>query len=132
MKYLVIAVAILAAVFSVKAEMDSAKYTLSTVTTNVASKTYVLRGQIEGIYVDVTAGKTQTVAVASALDTFLSASITADAMYYPVQVGNTDAGVAVTNTFVRFPAAGDVTVTVTPAAGTTGTNTTQVTVIYSK
>lgn len=131
MKYLALAVAFLVAVFSVKAEMDSVKFTLSTATTNVASKAYVIRGQIEGIYVDVTANKTQTVAVATAQDTFLSASITADAMYYPVQVGNNDSGAA-TNTFVRFPAAGDVTVTVTPAAGTTGTNTTEVTVIYSK
>lgn len=131
MKYLVIAVALLAAVFSVKAEMDSAKFTLSTVTTNVGSKAFVIRGQIEGIYVDVTAGKTQTVAVATAQDTFLSASITSDTMYYPVQVGNNDSGAA-TNAFVRFPAAGDVTVTVTPAANTTGTNTTEVTVIYSK
>lgn len=116
---------------SAKAEMDSVKFTLSAATTNVADEAYVIRGQIEGIYVDVTAGKTQTVAVATAQDTILSASITADGMYYPVQLGNNDSG-ASTNAFVRFPAAGDVTVTVTPAANTTGTNTTEVTVIYSK
>lgn len=131
MKKLAIIAAVLFAAVSARAEMDSVKFTLSCATTNVDSETYVIRGQIEGIYVDVTAGKTQTVAVAGTQDSFLSASITADGMYYPVQVGNNDSG-ATTNTFVRFPSAGDVTVTVTPAAATTGTNTTEVTVIYSK
>lgn len=131
MKKFAFAAALMASVISAQAEMDSVKFTLSAATTNVASATYVIRGQIEGIYADITAGKTQTVAVASVQDTFLSASITADGMYYPVQLGNNDSG-ASTNSFVRFPSAGDVTVTVTPAANTTGTNTTEVTVIYSK
>jgi hypothetical protein len=131
MKKFAILVALVAAIFSAKAEMDSVKFTLSAATTNVASQTYVIRGQIEGIYADVAANKTQTVAVATVEDTVLSKSLTADEMFYPRIVGNNDSG-ASTNVFASFVSAGDVTVTVTPAANTTGTNTTTVTVIYSK
>lgn len=131
MKKIAILVAIFAAIFSVKAEMDSVKFTLSAATTNVATGTYVVRGQIEGIYADVTANKTQTVAVATVEDTVISKSLSADAMFYPRVLGNDDSG-ASTNVFAQFVSAGDLTVTVTPAANTTGTNTTTITVIYSK
>lgn len=116
--------------------MDTRVYTVTSIGTNAASQTFVLRGELESLYVDVTATKTQTVAVASAFGTAFSAAITADAVYYPRVQEQTSAGAAITSgsttntSFGKFPMAGPVTLTVTPAADTTGTNTTTVTVIY--
>jgi len=119
--------------------MDTRVFTFSNIGTNASSQTFVLRGDLEGVYVDVTATKTQTVKVATSYATALEQSFTADGARFPrVQLHNS-AGVAQTavdsgsNTNAvlgKFPLAGPVTVTVTPAANTTGTNTTTVTVIY--
>jgi len=119
--------------------MDTRVFTLSTIGTNVSSQSFVLRGELEGVYVDVTATKTQTVKVATSYATALEQSFTADGVRFPrVQLHNT-AGVAQTavdggaNTNAvlgKLAVAGPVTVTVTPAANTTGTNTTTVTIIY--
>lgn len=116
--------------------MDSRTFTLSHIGTNVASQSFVLRGELQSVYVDVTANKTQTVAVASAFGTALSQSFTADAVRYPrVQLQSTAgtdiiSGTTSNTAFGKFPMAGAITVTVTPAANSTGTNTTAVTVIY--
>jgi hypothetical protein len=119
--------------------MDTRTFTLSHIGTNVASQSFVLRGELESVYVDVTASKTQTVAVASAYGTALSQSFTADGVRYPrIQLHNAsgvaqtvvDAGTNTNAVLGKFPMAGPITVTVTPAANSTGTNTTAVTLIY--
>jgi hypothetical protein len=119
--------------------MDTRTFTITTIGTNVGSQAFVLRGDLEAVYVDVTANKTQTVAVATSYGTALSESFTADGLRLPrAQIHNTagvaqtvvDAGANTNAVFTKFPMAGTVTVTVTPAANTTGTNTTSATIIY--
>lgn len=120
--------------------MDTRVYTISTIGTNAGSQTFTIRGELEGVYVDVTATKTQTVAVTTSYGaTALSQSFTADGLRFPrVQLHNTagvaqaavDSGANTNAILGKIPLAGPVTVTVTPSANTTGTNTTTVTIVY--
>ena len=125
------------------AETDDVNYTLSAITTNVASSTYVVRGSIEAINAVIPAGKTATVAIATASGvTLFSKSMTSSTDgYFPVLVPAYDTtGAAITeiidgstNTvYTKLSVAESVTTTVTPAANTTGTNTYKATIIVNK
>ena len=114
------------------AAMDSRDFSASTITTNAASSTFVLRGELSGIYATIPTGKTCTVAVATSEGTVFSKSLTASGAFFP-RVACHDIAGAVTNSIAGFaPLAGPVTATFTPAAATTGTNAYAVKVIYNR
>jgi hypothetical protein len=138
------AVGILAGV--ARAAMDDKAFNLTTATSATNSASYVLRGVLEGVYVNAPANSTGAVTVATAHETLFSASITTDAMYRPRVSTHTTAGAAATfnvysntaatasaavaQTWYDKPAmAGPVTVTVVESG--IGTNWV-VTLIYDK
>ncbi len=140
------------------AGMEDIQYTFpassSTTGTAVQSKTYVLRGEIETIYIDVTGLTTGTVAVTSCdvnkavtNTIFSKALITADCVYQPRLALHTTGGAAytwlssvtndnanvITNSFLgKAAVAGPVTVTFTGQAASTSTNDVDVTIIYKR
>jgi len=131
------------------AQMADTDFAVSLVGTNTAAKTYVIRGELESIYVDVPASATNTVVVTSEQGTLFSkSSIAADAWYLPRVATHTTAGAAATfNTYSstnslvanaqtwysKAAMAGPITVTVTGEnASLTNATTTTVTLIYRK
>lgn len=124
------------------ADMDNRVFTIANIGTTTNSQTFVLRGKLEAVKVDVTAPATNTVTITSGeLTLFSKASIAADATYLPRAATHTTAGAAATFVggtndtanvwYATQPMAGEVTVTVVggcPAA----TNNTIVTIIYDK
>jgi hypothetical protein len=129
------------------AQMDNATYTFNDLVADEDdSSAYVLRGEIEAIYIDMPSTKTATVAVATAEDTVFSKVMTADGVFYPRTQSDSSAGAGLTwlttgdgstnaaanVIWGKFVAAGAVTVTVTPDAATSGTNDYTVKVIYKK
>lgn len=134
MKKALTCVAILAAVCGISsAGMNDRDFAVSVIGTATGTVTYVLRGELYGMYVDIAAGSTQSVVVASAEQTLLNISAaTADA-WYPLryqQKGST--GSNITNEYGAAPMAGAITLTVTGASGQTATNATTVTVVYDQ
>lgn len=132
-KIALIALALLAFSGIAQAQMDDVTYSLSSVTTNTDSATYVVRGVVEAVYAVIPATKTATVAVATASGvTLFSKSMTsATDGYFPVLFpAYSSSGTALTtvisdstNTiYTKIGVADAVTATVTPAEGTTGTN----------
>jgi hypothetical protein len=125
-------------------QMDNRVYSKSLITTHVGSAAYTLRGALEAVNVVIPAGKTCTVAVASTQGTLFSKSdMTADTdgLFFPRIAVHSTAGVALTevdtgsNTnslYDKAVMAGAVTVTFTPKAATTETNTYSAELIYSK
>jgi len=140
MKKIVIALAVFAALVAcASAQMDQCVLSSSSVTTNVSTDSVVLAGEIYSIYIDSPASKTNAVAIKDALDnTVLSiAALTADANYYPVvsRVKNTDGTSATFDTnsvFGSIAVVSELTMTVTPAANTTGTNETKAIITFKK
>lgn len=127
------------------AQMDQVILTSSQITTNVGTGTGVCKGEIFSIRLDTTTAKTNAVAITTAEgETLLSvAALTADATYYPlVQANLASDGTAATllagtNNYenavlVRQAVASDLTMTVTPASGTTGTNTVRAIITIKK
>jgi len=126
------------------AQMDQTILSSSSITTNVGTGTGVVKGEIYSIRLEGTANKTQAVAIVTAEgETLLSvAALTADATYYPmVPTHKASDGSLIedtktatdTNNVWRLPACASVlTMTVTPAASTTGTNTTRAIVTFKK
>ena len=126
------------------AQMADTDFAVSLVGTNTAAKTYVIRGELESIYVDVPASATNTVVVTSEQGTLFSKSgIAADAWYLPRVATHTTAGadatfVGGTNDtanvwYSKAAMAGPITVTVTGEnAALTNATTTTVTLIYRK
>jgi hypothetical protein len=139
-----IALLLLAFAARAGADVDGRTFAVSLIGTNVASKTYVLRGELESIYVDVPASATNTVVVTSEQGTLFSkASIAADAWYLPRVATHTTAGAAATFVggtndtanvwYSKAAIAGPITVTVTGEnAALTNATTTTVTLIYRK
>ena len=123
-KFLIVAALLVAIAGVAQAEMDQAILSSSSVTTNVGTATETVKGEIFSIRLDVTAAKTQTVSIVTAEgETILSeADVAADATYYP------------TNGVGAFPigVSSDLTMTVTPAAATTGTNVSKAIITYKK
>lgn len=125
-------------------EMDNRDFTVSTVTTNVGTKAYTLRGDVAGINVVIPANKTCTVAIATAEATIFSKADMTSATdgFFPILVPAystaaaaltvVDAGSNTNAVYVKAPMAGAVTATFTPKADTTGTNSYTATVIYRK
>lgn len=143
MKKMILSAVVAMACACAFAGMDDREYNLTVVGTNVTSATYVLRGTLEAVKIDLTAPSTSTVAIASGgLTLFSKASIAADATYLPRAAAHTTAGAAATfiggtndtaNTvYVSQPMAGEVTVTLTGQNGASVTNNTKVTLIYNK
>lgn len=126
------------------AQMDDTDFAVSLVGTNTAAKTYVIRGELESIYVDVPARATNTVVVTSEQGTLFSkSSIAADAWYLPRVATHTTAGSAATFVggtndtanvwYSKAAMAGPIKVTVTGEnAALTNATTTTVTLIYRK
>ena len=144
MKKLAIALALVAA-FAVAASAQMDQYVLesSSITTNVGTDSVVLAGEIYSIYLDSPASKTNGVAIKDSLgNTVLSvAALTADGLYYPVTPRHSTAGAALTivdngsNTnavYGPIAVVSTLTMTVTPDAGTTGTNTTKAYITFKK
>lgn len=120
------------------AGMDDVQYRISTVTTNAGSATYVVRGSLEAVNLVIPSGKTASVSVATSsgqtLFTRTAATAATDGIFPVLFPAYDAAGTAIlTNNFmVKFPLAEAVTVTVTPAANTTETNTYTTTLIVNE
>lgn len=142
-----IGIVALAAQFA-SAAMDDRDFTVAVTGLGTNSTSYVLRGELKGVYVDVPASQTGTVSVTSSQATLFSkADITTDAFYLPRTGIHQYTGAAATfNTYSStnslqanaqtiydaFPMAGSITVTVIgQTAGTTAVNYV-VTLIYEK
>ncbi len=140
MKKSIIAVAALVAAVSVPvfAAVDQGAASASLVTTNTSSTVLPIAGTVKSIYFDVPASKTGAISVVSSdVGTILSVSgVTADTLYQPRAPVNTTAGAIATNgtsaIYDAITILGDVTVTFTPAANTTGTNSFSVKINYEK
>jgi hypothetical protein len=124
----------------VSATMDDRDYQITVIATATNSVSYVLRGELEGVYVEVPTGKTGTVTVASEQATLFSKADIAATTYFPVRIPLVStAGVALTavdagsntNAIVGKAAmAGPIAATVVGAG--TGTNTWNIKLIYKR
>jgi hypothetical protein len=127
------------------AAYDQAGFSVSTITTNVGTDARSIKGEIDTIIVTIPTAKTATVAVASAegITLFSKADLTSATdgafpvryqVYSSVGTAQTvvDAGANTNALLDRIISVGAVTVTVTPAANTTGTNTYSVFINYKK
>jgi hypothetical protein len=123
------------------AAMDDRPYNISVVGLGTNDATFVLRGELRGVAIDVPTGATGTVTVATGNETvFTKSAIAADAIYHPVIAQHTTAGAAATfiggtnnaaNAWYAPPTmAGPVTVTI--VGESTGTNSYVVKLIYDK
>jgi hypothetical protein len=132
-------------------DMDDKLYNLTVVGSQTNSSSgIILRGTLEAVVIDVTAPSTSTVTVATSdgRTLFSKADIAADAVYHPLAASHTTVGglatfstysvtgdVAAAHTqtwYVKQPMAGAVTVTLVGQNGTSVTNNTKVTLIYSR
>jgi len=79
------------------ADMDNKDYNIAVIGNTTGSASYVVRGELEGVYVKVPAGTmTGTVTVATSQETLFTRAITADGMYRPRVSTHTTAGAAAT------------------------------------
>jgi len=151
--FLTMVLAIVAFCATAFAEMVNKEFAAAkqTIAGSTNSQTLVLRGLLEGVHIDVGTAttRTQTVTVASAQQTLFTKAVTADG-WFPLQYaqyGSTGAAITFneywsTNTGVnsveaqtwygKAPMAGDITVTIVGGNAANITNTTTVTLIYSK
>jgi hypothetical protein len=132
-------------------EMDDKLYNLTVVSNASTTGSYVLRGTLRAVHIDVTAPATSTVAVTSedGRTLFSKAGIAADAVYLPVAALHTTAGAAatfnsnwstndgVTSTEAQAwygaqPMAEKITVTLTGQNTAIVTNNTKVRLVYDK
>jgi hypothetical protein len=71
--------------------------------TNIATTVNRFNGDLYGIYIDVAAGATNTLVIATAKETVLTATaVTADAWYRPVTKADTEAGVEIAAEYIPF------------------------------
>jgi len=152
MKKIAILIALVLAAISVPAhaQMDDVPYSLTSITTNQASAAYIVRGEIEGVIVEMPTGKTGTVSIvtASGVTLYTGTALTSAtdgyvALRYPAQssaganlttiTAQAAAANAATNiVYTKIGVAELVTATITPAANTTGTNTYSVKLVVNK
>jgi hypothetical protein len=149
-KYLSVLLVLCALSIPARAELDDVNYTIRTITTNAGSSAYVVRGVVESVYVTIPSAKTATVSIATAsgVNLFTGTALTSATdghfnVRYPV-VGSTGSAItwitaqaaaanAATNiVYDKLGVAELVTVTVTPAANTTETNTYSVALTVNK
>lgn len=132
------------------AEMDNVTASASTITTAGFTNSYIVRGEVEGVIVEIPTAKTATVTIATASGVTLytgTALTSATDGYVPIRYqakGSTGTGLtwitadasiagAATNAiYGKIGIAESVTFTVNPAANTTGTNTYSVKLIVNK
>jgi hypothetical protein len=143
-KFTVIALALLALVSVASAQMDQEIISVSSATITTNTGTGVVKGEIYSIRLDSTANKTQAVTIVTAEgETLLSvAALTADATYYPLAsahrastgaaIEESQTATGTNSVWVRQAVASDLTMTVTPAAATTGTNVTRAIITFKK
>jgi hypothetical protein len=144
-KGLMIMLAVVALAGASFAGMEDREFNLTVTGVTTQSVTYVLRGTLEAVNVDVTAPSTSTVTVASdELTLFTKSGIAADATYLPRAAAHTTAGAAIqfytgneTNwtsaaQYEAQPLAGAVTVTLVGQNAASVTNNTKVTLIYKQ
>jgi len=132
-----------------RAEVDDVTFSLSSITTNEDSATYMVRGSVEGVIIAIPTAKTATVSIATASGvTLFSKSMTsATDGYIPLrhqvygstgsaltyQSASSDAANTYTNAVLGVVSIAEkVTATVAPAASTTGTNAYTVKLIIRK
>jgi len=146
----IIVAALLSLSISARAEVDNVTASAQTITTAGFTNTYFVRGLVEGVNITIPTAKTATVTVvtASGLTLYSGSALTSDTdgytpIRFPVR-GSTGAALtwitaqaaeanAATNIlYDRVGVAEAVTITVTPAANTTGTNTYTAELIVSK
>jgi hypothetical protein len=126
---------------SARADMDSRTLTAQVIGLATNTANIVMRGQLEAIKVDITAGSTSTVTITSGeLTLFSKSGIVADATFLPRGATHTTAGVAITDgktndvpfaLYSPMPMAGLVTMRVI-GEGALQTNTVVSTVVFSK
>lgn len=139
-KFIIVLALALIAIVPARAEVTDTPYSLSAVTTNQASASYIVRGQVEGILITIPATKTAAVTVATSSGTtlFTKSGLTSATdgfipLQFPFYGSDGVALYAGTNAVVgKVGIAESVTATVAPAANTTGTNTYSVKLITSK
>lgn len=105
------------------AGMDTVVYNLSAIGVTTAatnSATYVVRGEIESIYVDVGTATTGTLTIADSYGTIFTKSVSSDAQYFPRVAGQTTAGTALTMTTLGSDSGGATSNTFTSASGGIG------------
>ena len=145
-KFTLMVLALFAWAGMARGEMDDKTYDQTVVAAGVSTNSYVLRGILEAVSVDVTAPATSTVTVVTSngRTLFTLAGIAADATYYPTAAAHTTAGAAAT--FVgggdtnqvanawrtKQAMAGSVSVILTGQNGAAVTNRTLTTLIFSK
>jgi len=130
-------VALIAFAGIANAAMDNISKTFSLITTNSDSVTYVVRGELESVWVDNAASKTSVVTVVTDEGTMFNVTSTGDANYPIVTPAFTTTGGNASNAtqFVewsKIAVAGDLTIRCAGAADTTETNATTVKVIWKK
>ena len=127
------------------AGMEDREFDLTVIGASTQTVTYVLRGTLEAVNVNITAPATSTVTVASdELTLFTKSGIAADATFLPRAAAHTTAGAAIqfytgneTNwtsaaQYEAQPLAGAVTVTLVGQNAASVTNNTKVTLIYKQ
>jgi hypothetical protein len=132
--------AVLACASIVFASMEAQDYNFTVVAANAYTNSYILRGEVKAVEIDVAAGSTQAVVITSGQATLFTKTCTADARYdllYPAYssagAALTDAGTTITNVIRTVGAvAGAVKVVATGDAGQTATNALKVTLIYEE
>ena len=140
-KLIAVFLLIAAASLQALAVSDSEPFSVQAIGTTTNTRSIVVRGELEALKVDITAGQTCDVTVATAeLTLFSKSDIAADATFLPRAATHTTAGVAATfvggtndtaNTwYSKMPMAGSVTVTVIGKSA--GTNNAVVTLLYSR
>jgi hypothetical protein len=121
---------------SAQAAPDTFDFSATLIGETAKTNTVVIRGTLEGVFVDVGAGGTCTVSVVSEQATLFSkAGIVADTLFTPFRVVQTSAGVSATNIsgqifYTPQIMAGPVVVTITSQNATT-TNSFNASVIYN-
>ena len=141
-KYLISLFAVLAFIAPAMAQMEKVDFKATVVGNTTQAVSYVLRGEVMGIFCNTTLG-TATVSVASSEQTIFSkAAIAADAMFNVRGLLHDAGGTNITRVsnatnlfdtiYEPVAVAGPVTVTIIGVAGSTFTNDWTVGVIYKK
>lgn len=144
--YTLVAASLIAGVITARAEYGQQAASGSVVTTNAVTATLPIKGEIRNIYFDIPTGKTGTLTITSSegFSILGVTNISSDTLYAPRIATHTIAGAAITEAgggatndtynVVYAPAAvvGDCSITISPAAATTGTNNWGVQINYVK
>ena len=112
------------------ADMNNREYTISTAGAVTNSASYVLRGVLKAIDIDVPTGTTGTVTVASANETLFTKSVSADDVLRPLYASDNSTGGEISSTYVEAALAGPIEVSVINTG--TGTVSWVVELIYDK